>query len=284
MNQLQQRAILVVLLVLIAFGLLTLNQSGALEPVRNLVLAPLTALQRSIAAATGGSAPQTADVAALQERNAELEAQVTELQGEVVQLRENEAQLNLLAGLLSWARTQPDNTYLAANVIGRDPSPFVSFIILDRGSDHGVARDMPVVTERGLVGRVVEVTSTACKVQLILDADSAVNARLQKSRDEGVVVGRLAGGLQMQFISQQAQVQPGDTVVTSGLGGTYPAGIVLGTVRAVEKQDFEVLQSADLVTGVDFSRLEIVLIIVNFKPVDLGAFFQPTSTPAAAAP
>ncbi len=284
MTQLQQRTIVVVLLVLVAFGLLTLDQSGALQPVKNLVLAPLTALQRSLAAVTGGNPPPSGDVQALQQRNAELEQQVTTLQGEVVRLRENEAQLNLLAGLLSWARTQPDNTYLAANVIGRDPSPFVSYVILDRGSDDGVARDMPVVTENGLVGRVVEVTASACKVQLVIDASSAVNARLQKSRDEGVVIGQIAGGLQMQFLSQQAQVQPGDLVVTSGLGGNYPAGIVLGSVSAIEKQDYEVLQQADLTTAVDFNRLEIVLIIVNFKPVDLGAFFQPTATPAGPAP
>ena len=94
------------------------------------------------------------------------------------------------------------------------------------------------------------------------------------------MVGQLAGGLQMQFISQQAQMEPGDVVVTSGLGGIYPAAIVIGTVSAIEKQDYEVLQSADLATTVDFNRLEIVLIIVNFKPVDLSTFFEPTPTPA----
>lgn len=279
MTRLQSRTVLVVLLVFVGLALLGFNQTGTLLPLKGAITGPLTALQRTFAGLTAGPAASS-DIQQLQQRNAELEAQVTQLEGEVVRLRENEAQLNLLAGLLNWARTQPDNTYLAANVIGRDPSPFVSFIILDRGSDAGVAANMPVVTEKGLVGRVVEVTHSACKVQLVIDPDSAVNGRLQKSRDEGVVVGQLAGGLQMQFISQQAQVQPSDVVVTSGLGGNYPAGIVIGTVSAVEKQDYEVLQQALLTTAVDFSRLEIVLIIVNFKPVDLTTFFEPTPTPA----
>ena len=281
MTRLQSRTIAVLALLFLGLVLLGLGEGQALQPLRSFFTGPLTALQRTLAGLTRGGPTVSADVAELQRRNAELEAQVIQLQGEVVRLGENEAQLNLLAGLLSWARTQPDNEYLAANVIGRDPSPFVSYIILDRGSDAGVARDMPVTTDRGLVGRVVEVTSSACKVQLIVDPTSAVNARLQKSRDEGVVVGQLAGGLQMQFISQQAEVQPGDLVVTSGLGGNFPAGVVLGSVSAVEKQDFEVLQSATLTTAVDFNRLEIVLIIVNFKPLDLAPFFQPTATPAA---
>src|SRR5439155_22095745 len=116
-------------------------------------------------------------------------------------------------------------------------------------------------TDSGLVGRVVEVTSAACKVLLIIDSSSAVNARLQKSREEGVAVGQLAGGLQMQYLSQQAVVEPGDLVLTSGLGGTYPADIILGTVNAVHKLDYEVLQNADLTPGVDFKRLEMVVII-----------------------
>ena len=287
MPKLQTRSILVVGLLLAGLGLLGLSQTGMLEPVQSALLAPLATLQQWVARATGGASalgqPQP-DLDTLRQRNAELEAQVTQLQSDVVRLRENEAQLNLLAGLLNYARTQPDNRYLAANVIGRDPSPFVHYVILDRGSNAGVQKDMPVVTGQGLVGRIVQVTSAASKVQLIVDSTSAVNARLQASRDEGVVVGQPAGGLEMQFISQQASVQPGDLVITSGLGGKYPAGVVLGTVSVVEKQAYEVVQRAELTSAVDFNRLEIVLIIVNFQPIDFGPFLQPTPTPAVPAP
>jgi rod shape-determining protein MreC len=85
----------------------------------------------------------------------------------------------------------------------------------------------------------------------------------------------------LQYLSQQAQVRPGDLVVTSGLGGSLPPGLVLGTVNAIQRQDYQVLQTASLTPGVDFNRLEIVLVITNFKPLDITPF-QPT--PAAPGP
>jgi rod shape-determining protein MreC len=187
-----------------------------------------------------------------------------------VELRENEADLQLLAGLLDYERSRPDNRYAAANVIGRDPSPFLGYILIDLGSDTGLRRDMPVVTQQGLVGTIVELNCCAAKVRLITDPDSAVNARLQTTRDEGVAVGRFGGALELEYLSQQAEVAPGDLVLTSGLGGTFPEGLVIGTVSAVQRQDYEVLQKASLTPAVDFNRLEIVLIITNFQPVDLG--------------
>jgi rod shape-determining protein MreC len=218
----------------------------------------------------------------LEARVAELEARVIELEAENVRLRENETDLQLLSGLLDYARSQPDNRYEAANVIGRDPSAFLSYIVIDLGSDAGLARDMPVVTNQGLVGVIVELNCCAAKVRLVTDPDSAVNARLQASRDEGVAVGRFGGGLELDFLSQQAVVAPGDRVLTSGLGGKFPEGLVIGTVSAVQRQDYEVLQRAILTPGVDFNRLEIVLIITNFRPIDFTPLLQ--STPAAPAP
>jgi rod shape-determining protein MreC len=137
---------------------------------------------------------------------------------------------------------------------------------------------MPVVNDQGLVGRVVEVTATSAKVQLVVDKDSAVNALLQSSRERGVVVGQLAGGLEMQNISQQTKIAPGEVVLTSGLGGKFPPGIILGTVNAVQQLNYEVLQKADITPAVDFNRLEIVLIITNFTPRDFSPFFQATPT------
>ncbi len=287
MTRLQSRTVFVALLLAAILALLLLNQSGRLEGLKGLLATPLTALQRGVAGATAGLTQTlrgSPDDAALRQENADLKAQVAQLQKRIVDLQEGQADLNLLAGLLNYARSQPDNHYAAANVIGRDSSPFLSFIIIDLGTDSGVARDQPVVTDNGLVGTVVAVTCCSARIRLITDPDSAVNARLQQSRDEGIAVGRFGGGLELQYLSQQAQVKTGDQVLTSGLGGTYPQGIVLGTVSAVQRQAFDVLQTASLTPGVDFNRLEIVLVITNFKPVDLNPILAPAPTPAAATP
>jgi rod shape-determining protein MreC len=204
-----------------------------------------------------------------------LEAQVAELQNRIIGYQEDAADLRILSALLDYARTAPDHTYVAANVIGRDTSPFLSYIFLDIGSDGGVLRDMPVVTNQGLVGLVVEVTCCSSKIRLITDPESAINARLQGTRDEGAVVGRQGGGLELQYLSQQAEINPGDVVLTSGLSGRVPAGLVLGQISAVQRLDYEVLQKASVSPGVDFNRLEIVLVITNFKPVDLSPLGEP---------
>ena len=284
MTRLQARTIFVVLLLAALLGLLLLNQAGRLTGVKSLLQVPLTTLQRVVAGASasvGQLVPGGSNQTDLRQQNAQLQAQVAQLQKQVVQLQESQASFNLLASLLNYARSQPDNHYMAANVIGRDTSPFLSYIIIDLGSDSGVARDQPVVTDSGLVGTIVETNCCAAKVRIITDPNSAVNARLESSRDEGVAVGRLGGGVDLQYLSQQAQVRPGDLVVTSGLGGTMPQGLVLGTVNAVQRQDYQVLQTASLTPGVDFNRLEIVLVITNFKPLDITPF-QPT--PAAPGP
>jgi rod shape-determining protein MreC len=287
MSRLQSRTIFVALLLAAILALLALNQSGRLDGLKSLLSTPLSALQRGVSGITTGIS-QTfgggADAGALRQENADLKAQVAQLQKRIVDLQEGQADLTLLSGLLNYARSQPDNQYAAANVIGRDSSPFLSYIIIDLGTDKGVARDQPVVTDNGLVGTVVAVTCCSARVRLVTDPDSAVNARLQQSRDEGIAVGRFGGGLELQYLSQQAQVKTGDLVLTSGLGGSYPQGIVLGTVSAVQRQAFDVLQTASLTPGVDFNRLEIVLVITNFKPVDLNPILAPAPTAAAPSP
>lgn len=282
MTRLQARSIVLVVLLVASVALVALNQTGQLAFIKGVLAVPLTALQRGVAAITNnvvGVFQNDPEAEALRQRNAELEAQVAELQNRIVGYQENETELRILSSLLDYARTAPQHEYVAANVIGRDTSPFRSFIFLDIGSDAGVQRDMPVVTNQGLVGLVVETTCCSSKIRLITDPDSAINARLQASRDEGVVVGRQGGGLELQYLSQQAEVNSGDVVLTSGLSGRVPAGLVLGTISAVQRLDYEVLQEAIVTPGVDFNRLEVVLVITNFQPVDLSPLGEAVPAP-----
>ncbi|MBL8056011.1 MAG: rod shape-determining protein MreC [Anaerolineales bacterium] len=283
MKRLQPRTLLVIVLVGASLGLLVFGGAAWVAPMREALQTPLAILQRAVAGAwdrIAGNLQPDPTLEALQQQVSQLEAENTRLLAENVQLRESESQLRILSGLVEYARSQPDAKYLTANLIGRDTSPLLTTLIFDRGSDDGVIRGMPVVTGAGLVGRVVEVSPQACKVQPLTDPASAIAARLQASRETGVVVGQLGGGLEMQFITQQTRVSPGELVLTSGLGGEYPAGIVLGTVSAVQQLDYEVLQKAEVTPAVDVNRLEIVLIITNFTPVDLSPFFRTTPTPA----
>ncbi|MBI4768928.1 MAG: rod shape-determining protein MreC [Chloroflexi bacterium] len=276
----RSRTLLAGFLLLVALGLVGLNATGMLDPLKSGALRPLAVVEgwvssRFTAVYDFFTAPR--DMQALRQRNAELELQVAELQRQLLQTQEQQAELNILRALLKYATDNPTNSYLAADVIGRDTSPFLKYITINRGSDSGLARDMPVVTNAGLVGRITEVTANAARVQLITDPDAAVNVRVQASRAEGVAVGQLAGDLSLQFIGQDAPMQVGDKVLTSGLGGSYPADVLLGEVVSLRQQDLEIFQQATVRPAVDFGRLEVVLVLTSFKPANLAPF---QSTPA----
>jgi rod shape-determining protein MreC len=154
-------------------------------------------------------------------------------------------------------------------VIGRDPSPFLHYVIINRGSNDGILRGMPVVTDQGLVGRVDAVIADAARVQLITDPASSVNVRLQNADVEASLSGSVTGDVSLDLIPQDVKVQQGDLVLTSGLGGGYPPDLIVGQVVNVQTREFDLFQRATVQPVVDFNRLQIVLIIVNFKPVDI---------------
>jgi rod shape-determining protein MreC len=218
------------------------------------------------------------DIASLRQRNAELEAEVSRLQGQVIELQQQVGETEILAALVDFSRANPESTYKGAAVIGRDPSPFLHYIIINRGSNDGVLRGMPVVTNQGLIGRVDAVIADAARVQLITDPASAINVRLQNADTDAVLVGSVTGDLSLDMISQEVNVDAGDVVLTSGLGGGYPPDLIVGQVLNVRKRDFELFQQATIQPVVDFARLQIVLVITNFRPVDIEPLV-PVTTP-----
>ncbi len=271
MTRLSSKTLLASALILLSAALFVLNLGGYLGSARQVVVRPLAGAQqwvsqRYYAARDFLTAPREAS--ALQARIDELEGQNAVLQDQIIALQEQAAESEILRALLNFARTSPESRYLAVSVIGLDPSPFVRSISIGAGSDRGLAYGMPVVSESGLVGRIVEVNATSSRVQLITDPQSAVNVRLQDSRAEGLVIAQPNSELQVDLISHEAQVSPGELVLTSGLGGVFPPDIPVGHIVSVRTRDFELFQRAVLQPIVDFENLEIVLIITNFQPVD----------------
>ena len=147
---------------------------------------------------------------------------------------------------------------------------FLKYVIINRGSDDGLRRGLPVVTYQGLVGRVAAVTAGAARVQLITDPASHINVRIQPSQAEAVIIGQMTGDVTLENIPQDASVQTGDLILTSGLGGNYPPNIIIGQITGVRKRDYDLFQTASVQLVVDFSHLEIVLVIINFNPVDIN--------------
>jgi rod shape-determining protein MreC len=165
-------------------------------------------------------------------------------------------------------------------IIGRDTNPFMRYVLIDEGSDAGLRHGMPVVTDQGLVGRIDAVTSNAARVQLLTDPRSAVNVNLPVSQADGLLEGSVTGDISLEMVSQEAELHAGDLILTSGLGGTYPSNILVGQIASVRKQETALFQSASVQPAVDFSNLRAVLVVTNFKPVDMTPLIEEEATAA----
>lgn len=258
---------------LVIGGILVLAFGGAFGSASRSLTAALIDIQSWITSRFVGfqdfaTAPR--DIVTLRQRNAELEAQVSQLQAQLIELQQRVNETEILAALVDFSRSNPESTYKAASVIGRDPSPFLHYIIINRGSNDDIRRGMPVVTNQGLVGRVDAVIADAARVQLVTDPASSVNVYLQNADTTAVLYGSVTGDISLDLISQNVTVEAGDLILTSGLGGGYPADLIIGQVVTVRALEFELFQQTTVQPAVDFSRLEIVLVITNFRPVDIA--------------
>lgn len=266
------RLIILVLVAVLLMALQLTGRLGAIEGAVALLMAPGQQGLSSITDRTVQTISGLADFRNLQERTAELENINRSLLAENLRLQEIERENQRLRELLSFSETRPGielrGGQIIARVIGRDSNNFLNFLMVDLGSNHGIEVGMPVMNNEGLVGRVSEVTSSSSKVLLITDPLSAVNAILQSSRLTGVVNGVVGGDPVMGFIPQGTLVGVGEVVLSSGLGGNFPKGIPIGQVVEVRQRDFEVFQEALVRPIVDFGRLEFVLIVTSFDPLE----------------
>ena len=268
--------------IILIIGIVALALGGYLTPISRLLLNPLIAAQTWISVrfqAIQGLITDPADVATLRQDNVELEAEIARLQVQNIALQQELAEARVLSSLVDYARSHTESRYVAASVIGRDTNPFMHYVIINRGSDDGLRRGMPVVTQQGLVGQISAVIADAARVQLINDPGSTVNVLLQEAETEAVLMGGITGELTFELIPQSAILQSGDLIVTSGYGGSYPANLLVGQVSTIRSNAYDLFQSSSVQPAVDFSQLEIVLVIVNFQSIDISPLIPDTGAP-----
>lgn len=272
MKKISSRTWQTLAIILVIAGVLVLAVSGLLGRIIGQAVDPLVGVQSWVATRVQAAidffnVPR--DVNSLLEQNAALQNEVSRLQTEILELRQQLVETDILYALLDFARDNPANQYIAASVIGMDPSPFLQYVIIDKGSDDNIYKGMPVVTEQGLVGNIDAVTATAARVQLITDQGSVVNVKLQKTSAEAQTRGSVTGDITLEMVSQGIDIFEGDLVFTSGLGGTYPPELLIGQVMSIETGENILFQSAVIQPSVDFSSLQAVLVITNFQAIDI---------------
>ena len=259
-------------------GLLALfSLAGILTPVESVASVPLNGLSgffNRVSLSLDAALEELNSLGQLRTRIAGLEEQLALRQIELIRLREEASDYARLISLFSYTSSLENQDFLPADVIAVEQTGIARTIIINRGTRDGIAIGMPVSTDLGLVGRITRVSANASQVQLINDENSAVSARLQTTRAHGSIIGQASGVLRMTMVDLDEEIRQGDLVITSGLGGNFPADIVVGQVTSVRQFEFELFQEAEVRSLLDFESLDVVLVISSFEPIDLMIFEQ----------
>ena len=209
------------------------------------------------------------DIMNVHEQNKALLAEIEELRAKNMAANEFEAENQRLRALLGYKEAATQFDLVVARVIGREAATWSSTIVINRGTTDGIANDMAVVTSMGLVGHVSEANVNTSKVQLILDPRSSVGTLVQRpeSRVAGIVEGDINNPTmpRMVNIPKNSDVIVGDVIVTSGFGGIYPKGIVVGKIKDIQNEESGLLKYGVVDTTVDFQKLEDVAIIIQSR-------------------
>jgi rod shape-determining protein MreC len=263
-----RRVVILAVVLLVAFLLMTVqvrHDRAVVSFVRQAILFTASPFIK-LTAVTVGSVSHVwqnyVDLRGLRQENLRLQREAAILQRRIDQLEEQVLETQRLQGLLAM-REAWRAEFVAARVVGKDATNWFKTILIDRGSRAGMRRNLPVIAPDGLVGRIVDVTPSTAKVQLITDPVSAAGALMQRTRVTGIVTGNLGAGLRVRYLPLLADVVVGDEVVTSGMGGIFPKGIPVGRVTAVERTSGALFQEAVLQPKVDLGRLEEVVVLMN---------------------
>ena len=248
-----------------------------------LVLSPFQQAVSWVGDQVSGVTRNIWDIVTVHEQNKMLRNEVEQLRVQNLEASEALAENERRRALIGYKQTMTQFDLVAARVIGRESATWSRMIVINRGRKDGVDADMAVVTEKGLVGHVVEAGWNTSKVQLILDPRSSVGTIVQRaeSRVAGIVQGDLDNPMmpQMVNIPKNADVVEGDVIVTSGFGGIYPKGIVVGLVSSLQNDSGGLLKVGLLEPAVDFQKLEDVMVIIVSREAPPEPIRPPVQTP-----
>ena len=255
--------------VFLAFSvlLLVLNRGGVrrFDPLGVVfleILRPLQLVTTQATGAFGGVWEGYVNLVGTEKENRELRERLRLLEGRHQHDMEVEIENQRLARLLAFQSDVPSQV-VTARVIGKDASGIFQSFVLDRGAREGISAGMAVVSADGVVGRIAQASFHGSRVLLLSDHNSGVDALVQRTRARGLVEGALNRSCSMKYIKRGDEVDVDDVVVTSGLDGIFPKGILIGRVSAVTRKDFGLFQVAEVVPAVDFSKLEEVLVLTS---------------------
>jgi rod shape-determining protein MreC len=254
--------VLVVFVLIVPAGCKQQWQAAFLNTV-----APLFHAASGLTQGIGGVSGGFKKLDELEKENRELKEETAELRTSNSLLKNLESEVNRLNKALGYRERSPFKL-LPAHVISRENAAWWNSCTIDRGSADGVGIDMAVVTEAGLVGKIVNVSKNAAIVLLVSDEGLKVSVSIEGTQEQGIVSGTRASSnyvpdLRVGFISKTAEIKPGMKVFTSGTGGVFPSGVLVGTVKGFAIKELEGVATVE--PAVDLTRVEDVFVITGAR-------------------
>jgi rod shape-determining protein MreC len=205
------------------------------------------------------------DLVHVRQENVHLRNELARVKSDRARLAELESENHHLVDVLE-LRDVLGLSGVAANVIGSDATGLSHTLILGAGSSNGLRVGMAVMSNQGVVGKIIATSPHASRVLLIDDHNSAVDGFDQRSRARGIVAGMVDEGLIMKYVDRSQDIHTGDTIVTSGMDGIFPRGLLVGTIRSVRREGPGLFLSVGIAPAVDFRSLEQVLVVTQQPP------------------
>ena len=264
--------IIVVVVLLLALAGVSYSDKSGINIIGNIVSVPAAPLQGAYSFITGRIKSffgYFENVKSLEEENERLQGEISSLEQQILDIERLEKENKELKDALNFKDQYEEYEFKGCSIIAKDPGNWFDVFTINRGIKDKIQPDSPVITSYGLVGRVSKAELITSKIVSIIDIESTVSARLSKSRDLIVVRGdvelRSKGLCRADYIPPNADVMPGDTIETSGIGGIYPKGIIIGKVVKVIKNEGQYDSYAVIQRMVEFKRLKDVIVLMK-KP------------------
>ena len=258
--------ITIVILVLLIF--LTNEKTDKLSFLESVASSIATPIQRAFTDLKNkiqGNSAYFTEMKNLEEENSELKAKNSELETKVRELESIKADNATLQEYMNLTQKYADYTTIPAYVVNKDVSNFSSDLIINVGTDDGVDVNMTVIADKGLVGHIISVTKNTAKVQVIIDSASTVSCNISTTEESIICKGTIENNqvLRASYIPTEAELIQGDSVYTSGLGGIYRKGVLIGTIKEIITTSNSIDRYAKIEPAVDFSKVDTVLVINN---------------------
>lgn len=200
----------------------------------------------------------------LERKNRELKAEIVSLARDISDYREISLDYARLSALMDMKNDFKFPT-VAARVVGRNRSSVFKTVLINKGTADGIKTGFPVMGTGGVAGRIMETSRNASKVLLLVDYNSNIDVLVQRNRCQGVLRGCGSSGCELRYVQRSEDVKTGDVVVSSGLAGVFPRGLLIGKVAVVEKGEAGLFQKIMVHPATDITRLEEVLVILRGK-------------------